>query len=169
MTTARACPSTKTAKNPNENATPLARRPVNNLLITCRKPSTTPVALRISSTLRARAQACADAVSDPLGRWLALTLNPATSAAVAIRNAQEDPRHDLRDLTDLLDVPRASSNSVRVDVPAGGPTEPAEIRARVAAAVIWCERRNPRTSNTLLPHVANPVAGTHYRLASQED
>ena len=92
--------------------------------------------LRISRDLHARARACAEAVGDPLDRWVSL----------ALRQAQSDKMAAYVPTPELL---KADSSSAVISLPS---TEHCAdlVRYCIAKAVLYCEARNPKPFKTNL-------------------
>ena len=102
--------------------------------------------LRINRDLHARARACAEAVGDSLSRWISLALR------------QYMCGKKLNDITPDPALLAADQDAMVITIPQLPAASPA-IRRAIAAAVIYCEARNPRPFKTHL------TAGRDYIIA----
>ena len=106
--------------------------------------------LRISRELHERAKGCADAVGEPLTRWCWL----------AVRAAGRGKFAGVADDEILVDATRDGSTVVTVHE--CGTIDADGYRRGIAAAVLFCEARNPR------PVATGLVEGRDYLVAKGE-
>jgi hypothetical protein len=136
--------------------------PVNNLSITCEQrvnnpqPATRGTKLRMPRDLYRRAQQCADAVSEPVGRWLFLASRHQSGDAPADCSNTAADRDPLQ--------PKTSPTDVIATLSGPAPAIPtADLLARIARVCTWCEARRPKPFKTHLRE------GVDYLVANTND
>jgi hypothetical protein len=87
--------------------------------------------LRLSRDLHDRARVCADAVGDRLSVWIGLTIRA--------RRAGRLP-----DVAVSPEMSSATRDSAVISLPGISGEDPSWLRDTIAAAVLYCEERNPK-------------------------
>jgi hypothetical protein len=154
----------KRPKNPNKTAKNTPLPPVNNLSTTCQQPvnnshptRNAPFKLRIPASLYARCQASADAVNEPVGRWLGLALRHSAATATTTTPPPLLPRRR------VIAPPSPAALVVATIISGPIPTEStADLLARLTRVCTFCEARRPKPFRTHLREgvdylVANPT------------